>query len=86
VPAGVYNVGAGQGTSLNELIALIERITSRRIKVRYEPGRDVDVRAIWLDIERFRKATGWKPSITLEDGVSTLWQELLQKPPTKPSA
>ena len=86
VAAGVYNVSAGQGTSLNQLIALVERITSRRIKVRYESARDVDVQAIWLDTGKFTRATGWKPSIALEQGVSMLWQELLQKPPTKPSA
>ena len=86
VAAGVYNVSAGQGTSLNQLIALVERITSRRIKVRYESARDVDVQAIWLDTGKFTTATGWKPSIALEQGVDMLWQELLQKPPTKPSA
>ncbi len=86
VAAGVYNVSAGQGTSLNQLIALVERITSRRIKVRYESARDVDVQAIWLDTGKFTRATGWKPSIALEQGVGMLWQELLQKPPTKPSA
>ncbi len=86
VPAGVYNVGAGRGTSLNDLIALVERITSRKIKVRYEPARDVDVHAIWLDTGKFAKATGWKPSLTLEEGIGALWQELLQKPPTKPRA
>jgi UDP-glucose 4-epimerase len=86
VPAGVYNVGAGQGTSVNELIALVERITSRRIKVRYESARDVDVRAIWLDTEKFRNAAGWKPRIELEDGIRTLWQELQDKPPVKPAS
>ena len=83
VPAGVYNVGAGQGTSLSQLIALVERITSRRIEVRYEPARDVDVRAIWLGIEKFTMATGWKPRIELEDGIRTLWEELLDKPSVK---
>ena len=86
VAAGVYNVGAGRGTSLNELIALVERITSRRIKVRYEPARDVDVRAIWSDIEKFNRATGWKPEIALEDGVRRLWEELRDKPPVKPAS
>ena len=83
VAAGVYTVSAGQGTSLNQLIALVERITARPINVRYESARDVDVQAIWLDTEKFTRATGWKPSIGLEQGVSMLWQELLQKPPTK---
>jgi UDP-glucose 4-epimerase len=85
VPAGVYNVGAGQGTSLRELIALVERTTSRRIKVRYEPARDVDVHAIWLDTGKFRNATGWNPGIELEDGVRRLWEELRDKPPVKPA-
>jgi len=86
IRTGVYNVGAGRGTSLNELVALVERITSRPIKVRYEAAREVDVHTIWLDSTKFRSATGWKPSIALEDGVRSLWQELLQKPPTRSPA
>jgi UDP-glucose 4-epimerase len=83
MPAGVYNVGAGQGTSLNQLIALVERVTSRQLKVRYEPARDVDVRAVWLDIQKFTKATGWTPEIELQDGVRRLWEELQDQPPVK---
>jgi UDP-glucose 4-epimerase len=77
--AGVYNVGGGHGTSIDELVALVERVTGRSVAIDYRPPRSVDVPMIWLDTDKFRSATGWHPIIGLEEGIRRLWHELTER-------
>jgi UDP-glucose 4-epimerase len=77
IPAGVYNVGSGQGISLQQLVALAQEVTGQAAIVRYRPARAIDVPRIWLDTEKFRAATGWQPTISLEQGIRDLWQNLI---------
>ena len=76
---GVYNVGAGYGTSINEIVALAERITGKPVALEYQPARNIDVPKIWLDTGKFRAATGWRPEIGLEQGIEELWKEALER-------
>jgi len=39
----VFNISSGIGTSLNELISLVENILESKVKTRYFPGRPFDV-------------------------------------------
>lgn len=75
-PMGVYNVGVGEGCSLNTLRAVVERVTGRELRVRWMPARAVDVRGVVLDSTRLRTATGWAPQITLEEGIQRMWDWL----------
>lgn len=72
----VYNVGSGVGHSVNQLLALVESIAGRTPVVRYEPARFVDVPRAVLDHTRFSAATGWRPRISLRDGMELMWQYL----------
>jgi UDP-glucose 4-epimerase len=67
----ILNVGAGRGHTLNELIALIEQISGRRLDVERKPARSFDVSAIVLDISRLRALVGFEPT-PLETGVSRI--------------
>jgi UDP-glucose 4-epimerase len=49
------NVGSGRGTSLNELIALMTKVTGEQPEVEYHPGRIVDVATNVLDVTRVRE-------------------------------
>lgn len=75
-PVGVYNVGVGEGCSLNRLRAVVERVTGRELRVHWQPARSVDVRGVVLDATRLRGATGWTPQVTLEDGIRRMWNWL----------
>lgn len=72
-PVGVYNVGAGEGCSLNTLRAVVERVTGRELRVRWQPARAVDVRGVVLDSTRLRAATGWAPQVSLDEGIRQMW-------------
>lgn len=67
---GVFNLGCGTGTSLRELIALVEAETGRTLRIEAQPARAGDVVRIVLDIERIRRAADWAPATRLADGIA----------------
>jgi UDP-glucose 4-epimerase len=72
-PDGIYNVGTATGTSLNELVEHIRKVTGRPVEVRKGPGRTVDVPANILSIDKIERVTGWKPECSLADGIARTW-------------
>lgn len=76
--SGTYNVGSGQGHTLNEVIALAQQVTGMKINTLHKPAREGDVRGIVLDVSRIRTALGWQPRINLEEGLKHTWEWLQQ--------
>ena len=70
----VYNVGHGAGYSLNQVIGIAESVIDRKIRVVYRPERNIDVRNVSLDCSRIQKNLGWKPEVTLEQGIRRTWE------------
>jgi UDP-glucose 4-epimerase len=66
---GVINIGSGRGTSVNEIIDLIRRVTGRPLRVRYTPSRQFDAPANVLDITKASVMLQWKPTTPLEEGI-----------------
>jgi len=66
----VLNIGSGQGTSLNELIAAISRATGKEVVRTYLPARSFDVPASVLCTERARRALAWRPEVPLLEGIA----------------
>ncbi len=66
------NIGSGQGTSLNTLIAEIEAVLGHSIKCEYQASRSIDVQRNYLDISRARDELGWDPSVELRQGIREL--------------
>ncbi|MBT0571529.1 NAD-dependent epimerase/dehydratase family protein [Curvibacter sp. CHRR-16] len=70
----VFNIGSGQGQSINELIDTIRAVTGQTTDVRYLPGRGFDVPVNVLDISRAKTVWDWQPHITLKAGIARTWQ------------
>ena len=68
-PKSVFNISSGVGTSLNELIDMLERVLGRLVVRHYRPGRSFDVPVSILDNSLARKELGWKPQVELEEGI-----------------
>ena len=66
---GVYNVGGGSRVSINDVLALIERITGRPLDVRREPSQKGDMRDTFADTTRAKTELGFVPSTSLEQGL-----------------
>jgi len=65
----VFNIGAGCGHSLNEVLDAIEKITGCVAIRQYLPKRTFDVPVNVLCIERAMKKLGWSPKVDFEKGV-----------------
>lgn len=66
---GIYNVGSGRGTSLNELLEMLARVSDLPIATVYSPGRNYDVPRSVLDVSKIRADLGWQPQLNLEEGL-----------------
>jgi UDP-glucose 4-epimerase len=73
---GVYNVGTGIETSVNELHAACARVAGSGGAPRYEPARPGDIRRSVIDSSRAAQELGWRPEHSLEDGLRATWEEL----------
>lgn len=65
----VFNISSGKGTSLNEVIRLIEQVTGTSVERDYQPGRAFDVPVSVLDNTLAGRELGWSPKVSLEDGI-----------------
>ena len=65
----IYNLGCGQGITLNDIIACIENILNKKLKIQYKESRPFDVPVNILDTEKFKNQYDWYPKIDLATGI-----------------
>ena len=70
----VYNVGGGEEATMNEAIALAERVSGRTLDVRREAAATGDVRRTKADVAKADAELGWSPQTALEDGMRAQWR------------
>lgn len=68
------NVGAGERTSINELLDLVEQVTGRPITRQYRPPRPGDVRDSLASLQRAADRIDYRPDVRLIDGLRRTWQ------------
>jgi len=71
---GTYNLGGALEASLNETIALLERISGRPLETTHRPAVAGDQRRTSADTTRIRRELGWEPSVSLEQGLRAQWE------------
>jgi len=71
---GTYNVGGAHEASMNEAIALFERISGRTLDLRRHDAVPGDQKRTKADTSRIRSELGWEPHVSLEDGVRAQWE------------
>jgi len=67
---GVYNIGSGKETSVNELGAILMKLLGYRGEPVHTDGMPGEVRHSVADISRARSLLGWEPAFSLEAGLS----------------
>jgi len=65
----IVNIASGHGTSLAQVIHTVETATGKKIPIRYESSSVPVVEAIVLDISRLQQLTGYRQSVSLEEGI-----------------
>jgi len=70
-----YNLGAGKGSSIEEVIARAREITQRRIAVKAGARRPGDPPVLVADPSAAQKALGWTPQhSSLDTMIETAWR------------
>lgn len=54
------NLGTGNGFSVKQIIAAVEKVTGQKVPVKYGPRRDGDAIALWADPSRAKQLLGWE--------------------------
>jgi UDP-glucose 4-epimerase len=76
VAGACYNVGTGVGCGLQQVLEMIGVVGGMEIdssKVTLMPERPFDVQWNVLDSSLLRDQTGWRPEVTLVDGLRRTW-------------
>jgi UDP-glucose 4-epimerase len=74
----IFNVGAGRGHSLNEIIEIIEQVIGKPLKVKHLPGRVFDIPVNVLDISRARTRLNWQPRVGILEGISRAYEWMVK--------
>ena len=67
--SGIYNLGWGRPTSINEIFKVLTRITEYTLPVQYGPAKVGETSHIYLDATKARQELNWLPTLSLEEGL-----------------
>jgi len=66
---GIYNIGTGVGTSINEIFARLKDVTNYQSAAVHGPAKAGEVFKVYLDADKAAGELGWKPRTGLEEGL-----------------
>jgi UDP-glucose 4-epimerase len=66
---GIFNVGTGREVDVNEVFRMLVHATGVSVPERHGPDRPGDVRRSAVDANLIAARLGWRPEVTLEEGV-----------------
>lgn len=69
-----YNLSTQTETSLKELVAVLAKVSGKRIVPRYEDARTGDIYKSLLANGRARRSLGWTPQTSLEEGLRRTYE------------
>jgi UDP-glucose 4-epimerase len=69
----VFNVGAGRGVSVMEVIKTFEKVTGEKVPYALSSPREGDIVTAYANPEKIVKKIGWKSKLTLEDSLLSAW-------------
>lgn len=73
--SGFFNISGGRPVSLNDLAQIMISMTGDKIKPLHDKPRLGDPRTSAADITKAAKILRWKPKMSLENGLQTLFQD-----------
>lgn len=65
----IFNIAAGERTSLNQLVAILNEITDQARRPEYQPKRTADILHSLADIGKAREVLKYSPSVSLQEGL-----------------
>jgi nucleoside-diphosphate-sugar epimerase len=79
-PGTVLNVAGGTASTLLEVLRIVEELTGHAVTLDRRPMERGDVRRTGGSIERTNALLGWRPTVSLREGLArqVAWQEGLR--------
>ena len=81
-----FNLGAGTGTSVLELLHAFERAVGHELPYEVGPRRPGDLPAFWADPARAQAELGWRATRTIDDMCADTWRWQSENPHGFPDA
>jgi nucleoside-diphosphate-sugar epimerase len=81
VDADPVNLGSSNPVSIRELAELVLKMTSYKASITWDTSRPQGVRSRKADMSKAWKALGWKPRISLEEGLTRTLNWFLKNNP-----
>jgi len=67
---GVYNVGTGEETTVNEIFEQLQMLTKSESKELHGPAKKGEQLRSVLDCSKLTEETGWEPTVSLSEGLA----------------
>jgi UDP-glucose 4-epimerase len=74
--SGVYNVGTGVETSVNDLYAACVRVAGVSVEPEQKPERPGEIQRSVVDPSLAGRELGWEPATPLEVGLAETWRSI----------
>jgi len=78
VPGRVYNIGGGSRVSINQVLAMIGRVSGRRPHITVDSPQKGDMRHTFADTSLARADLGFRPTVELEAGLAAEYRWLTE--------
>ena len=66
---GIYNLGTGRATSVNDLAKLVLEVVGRKVPIVHDNPRPGDIRYSYACIDKIRGELNWEPRVSLREGL-----------------
>ncbi len=65
----IINLGGNRPHKLIEVVRILENLLGKKAKITFKDFHKADLKATWADITKAQNLLGWRPQITLEEGL-----------------
>jgi UDP-glucose 4-epimerase len=72
---GTAVVGSGVSVTVLELVETVRKVTGCPLPAEHVAPKPGEMPAVIVDISRAREQLGYRPSLSLVDGLATVWQD-----------
>lgn len=68
-PYKIFNIGNNEPVKLMDFINTLERLLGKKANIEFLPMQPGDVKATFADVDDLKRAVGFNPSTSIEDGL-----------------
>ena len=70
----IFNIGRGEPVKLLDFVHMLEELAGGEANVQVQPRLNADVVRTYADISRARAMLGYRPRVSVLDGVTAFWE------------